>query len=129
MHFRRRKCSNCCICEVKIVLSGVGEETVKPRRAAACCRHLNVVNHSFGYGLRNAQTKPPSEREGDRLRWKEPAVHRKLHFLNFIVTHFPQSLRDSVSLRLGHTAAFTAPRAVIHYRVAASLPDLGEGKS
>ena len=33
-----------------------------------------------------------------------------------------------VSLRLGHAAALTAPRAVIHYRVAASLPDLGEGK-
>ena len=33
-----------------------------------------------------------------------------------------------VSLRLGHAAALTAPRAVIHYRVAASLPGLGEGK-
>ena len=37
----------------------------------------------------------------------------------------PQSLRDSVSLRLGHGAALTCPRHVIHYRAAASLPKRG----
>ena len=34
-------------------------------------------------------------------------------------------LRDSVSLRLGHGAALTCPRHVIHYRAAASLPKRG----
>ena len=37
----------------------------------------------------------------------------------------PQSLRDSVSLRIGHGAALTCPRHVIHYRAAASLPKRG----
>ena len=37
----------------------------------------------------------------------------------------PQSLRDSVSLRLGHGAALTCHRHVIHYRAAASLPSRG----
>ena len=34
-------------------------------------------------------------------------------------------LRDSVSLRLGHGAALTCHRHVIHYRAAASLPKRG----
>ena len=37
----------------------------------------------------------------------------------------PQPLRDSVSLRLGHGAALTCHRHVIHYRAAASLPIRG----
>ena len=38
----------------------------------------------------------------------------------------PQSAdADSVSLRLGHGAALTCPRHVIHYRAAASLPKRG----
>ena len=38
----------------------------------------------------------------------------------------PQSANaDSVSLRLGHGAALTCPRHVIHYRAAASLPKRG----
>ena len=34
----------------------------------------------------------------------------------------PSALRATVSLRLGHGAALTCPRHVIHYRAAASLP-------
>ena len=37
--------------------------------------------------------------------------------------------KPPVSLRLGHGAALTAPRAVIHYRAAASLPQKGKAKS
>ena len=38
----------------------------------------------------------------------------------------PQSANaDSVSLRLGHGAALTCHRHVIHYRAAASLPKRG----
>ena len=48
--------------------------------------------------------------------------------VNIIQLYF-ENVLTPVSLRLGHAAALTAPRAVIHYRVAASLPDLGEGKS
>ena len=40
----------------------------------------------------------------------------------------PASVRDTVSLRLGHGAALAAQWATIHYRAAASLPD-GGGKS
>ena len=37
----------------------------------------------------------------------------------------PSALRATVSLRLGHGAALTCPRHVIHYRAAASLPKRG----
>ncbi len=93
---------------------------------------LNGSCNSFGTGLYNILTTHPS----------------------FLVTSFPVTLHPSpfgdssravwslketvteplirrrspptVSLRLGHGAALTAPRAVIHYRAAASLPQ-GEG--
>ena len=34
----------------------------------------------------------------------------------------PSALRATVSLRLGHGAALTCPRHVIHYRAAVALP-------
>ena len=45
---------------------------------------------------------------------------------NFYTLSTPQSANAaSVSLRLGHGAALTCPRHVIHYRAAASLPKRG----
>ena len=61
-----------------------------------------------------------SEAEGDCATNAFPLVI--LQSINARTRTLPQSLRDSVSLRLGHATALTPHRGVIHYRGAASLP-------
>ena len=61
-----------------------------------------------------------SEAEGDCATNAFPLVI--LQSINARTRTLPQSLRDSVSLRLGHATALTPHRGVIHYRVATSLP-------
>ena len=62
-------------------------------------------------------------------RWGKETVELRPHFLflsapdSTLAT--PSALRATVSLRLGHGAALTCHRHVIHYRAAASLPIRG----
>ena len=72
-------------------------------------------------------SKAPSERELSRKRLRESACTKRFggSAVKISESLFPQSpppLRGSVSLRLGHGAALTTHRVVIHYRAVTSLP-------
>ena len=76
-------------------------------------------------------THLPLHPQGDWLRVANGG--KRLDFARFCLFHpapvspleTPSALRASVSLRLGHGAALTCHRHVIHYRAAAALPRRG----
>ena len=87
------------------------------------CRHCATLESFKGRLWRVSVFLLPQSLARQLPRRRSP--HLTINLSNFTQTPQSRTSRDSVSLRLGHVAALTVHRTVIHYRADTALPYRG----